>query len=164
MKAVLDVHYRGGGAMAACVAFDSWQDSLPAEIIRAAVPPVPHYRAGRFYERELPCLLAVLQSAAREFEIIVIDGYVHLRADAGKGLGAHLYESLSCATAVVGVAKKPLKVADRFVTINRGRGSKPLFVSAAGCPVDYAAQSVSGMHGPYRIPTLLRIADQQARG
>jgi len=164
MKAALDVHYGREGATAACVTFETWGDAAPVEVHRTTVADVAGYRPGRFYERELPCLLAVLRAAGREFEAIVIDGYVHLKPGAGKGLGQHLREALPYPAAVIGVAKNPLKVADRFVPVARGRSAKPLYVSAAGCPPDAARKAVLAMHGPYRIPTLLRLADQFARG
>jgi len=163
MKAALDVHYKDSGVVAACVVFASWSDSAPIEIVRAAVSGASPYRAGRFYLRELPCLMAVLERAGRRFDTIVIDGYVHLREDAGKGLGVHLHQALVYAPAVVGVAKNSLKIADRFLPILRGKSARPLFVSAVGCPVDRAARSILSMHGPYRIPTLLKLADHHAR-
>lgn len=163
MKAVLDVHYAYDRSFAACVVFDTWVDSAPTELIRVVVPGAPPYHTGRFYERELPCLISVLQRADREFEAIVIDGYVHLRTDVGKGLGAYLFEALPYAPVVIGVAKTPLQVATGAVPIIRGKSNRPLFVSAIGCPVAQAAQSVVSMHGPYRIPTLLRLADRHAR-
>jgi deoxyribonuclease V len=163
MKAALDVHYESDRSIAACVVFDDWLDSEPTELIRVVEPRALPYRAGRFYERELPCLMSVLERSGCEFDTIIIDGYVHLSSDAGKGLGAHLFESLPYSPAVIGVAKNPLKVADHFVLILRGRSRKPLFVSAIGCPVDQAARSILGMHGQYRIPTLLKLADHHAR-
>ncbi len=83
--------------------------------------------------------MSVLQRADREFDPITIDVYVHLRTDAGKGLGVHLFESLSYSPVVVGVAKNPFKVADHYATINRGRSKRPLFVSATGCSIAQAA-------------------------
>jgi deoxyinosine 3'endonuclease (endonuclease V) len=72
--------------------FKHWQDSEPVKVLRIVLPAAREYHAGRFYERELPALLAVLQQADQEFETILIDGFVHLQV--GKGLGAHLYEAL----------------------------------------------------------------------
>ncbi len=164
MKAALDVHYDSDGSTAACVVFEKWTDSIPTDIIRTIGDRPSPYRPGRFFERELPCLMAVIERAGRRFDTIVIDGYVHLKAEVGKGLGVCLFESLSYAPAVIGVAKTPLEVADRFVPICRGKSRRPLFVSAMGCSMDYAAQSILGMHGPYRIPTLLKLADHHARG
>ncbi len=163
MKAALDVHYEGDRAVAACVVFDRWQDSEASDLIRTIVHGSLPYRAGRFYERELPCLMSVLHLTNHEFEVIIIDGYVHLKPGAGKGLGLHLCESLPYSPAVIGVAKSPLRVADRFVAIHRGRSRKPLYVSAVGCTVDHATRSILGMHGPYRIPALLKLADRHAR-
>ncbi len=164
MKAALDVHYGREGATAACVVFKSWGDAAPVEVLRTTITDPAGYRPGRFYERELPCLLAVLRTAGREFESIVIDGYVHLKPGAGKGLGQHLREAIPYPAVVIGVAKNPLRVADRFVPVLRGRSSKPLFVSAAGCPLEKARKAVLAMHGPYRLPTLLKLADRRARG
>jgi deoxyribonuclease V len=64
---------------------------------------------------------------------------------------------------VIGVAKNPLKIAGRFVPVFRGRSRKPLFVSAIGHPVEKASLQIESMHGVYRIPTLLKLADQYAR-
>jgi deoxyribonuclease V len=163
MKAALDVHYESSRSIAACVVFNNWLDIEPVDLIRVIVPSASQYCAGRFYERELPCLISVLQQADCEFDTIIIDGYVHLRADVGKGLGVHLFESLSYASVVMGVAKNPLKVADHYVPINRWRSKRPLFVSAIGCSIEQAAESILSMHGPYRIPTLLKLADHYAR-
>ena len=163
MKAALDVHYEKERAVAACVVFNTWLDSKPAETYRAVVPFPSPYRPGRFYERELPCLLAVLDQTRHRFSTIVIDGFVHLKEPVGKGLGAHLCKSLPYLAAVIGVAKSPLKVADCFAPIFRGRSKKPLYISSIGCTVERAAKSILSMHGPYRIPTLLTMANQLSR-
>jgi deoxyribonuclease V len=105
----------------------------------------------------------VLKEADQEFETILIDGFVHLLKENGKGLGVHLYESLPYSTTIIGVAKNPLKVADQFVTIYRGRSKRALYISAIGCPLEQASRLISGMHGSYRIPTLLKVAHQQSR-
>jgi deoxyribonuclease V len=161
MKAALDVCYHDATAIAACVVFEGWLDDTPVDIVREAVSVPRRYRPGRFFERELPCLLAVLSGVRQRLDTILIDGYVHLTE--GKGLGASLHDALASPTVVIGVAKNPLAIADRFVPILRGRGAKPLYVSAIGCPLERAAAHVASMHGPYRIPTLLRLADRSAR-
>lgn len=163
MKAALDVYYEGSMAVASCVAFMDWADSEPADVASVIVPGILQYRPGRFYEREMPCLKAVLKHVGVEFDTIIVDGYVNLKNETGKGLGAHLFDTLSYSPAVVGVAKNPLDIADRFVQINRGCSRRPLFVSALGCRPEQAAVWIKYMHGPYRIPTLLRLADQVGR-
>jgi deoxyribonuclease V len=163
MKAAVDVHWRGCEAVAACVTFVAWRDAAPREQFRVKGPAAAPYRPGRFFERELPLLLKVLDRAGRPFRTIVIDGYVHLRPCRGKGLGMHLYEALPYRTAVIGVAKNLSRIADRFVPILRGRSRRPLYVSAVGCPLERAAQVVAAMHGPHRLPTLLRAGDRPGR-
>lgn len=163
MKAAIDVYYEENKWSAACVVFTDWSDTGPAQITRAfGSDPMP-YRAGRFYERELPCLMEVLQLTDLDFDTIVIDGYVHLRTGSGKGLGASLFELLPYSPAVVGIAKNPLRIADRFLAIRRGKSKKPLFISAIGWQKEQAARSIFNMHGPHRIPSLIRAADQHAR-
>jgi deoxyribonuclease V len=63
---------------------------------------------------------------------------------------------------VVGVAKTKFHGAVP-VEVLRGSGS-PLFVTAVGLTLPEAANCIRDMHGPYRIPTLLRRVDQLARG
>ncbi len=164
MNAVLDVHYGPNIARAACVAFCRWSDPAPRAVFAAQVHTVADYRPGAFYERELPCLMEVLASAAIPFRCLVVDGYVHLRPPAGKGMGRHLWERLGRRCRVIGVAKSPFPAADRFLAVHRGRSRRPLFVSAAGMATGAAASRIEGMHGPHRIPTLIRLADRIARG
>ncbi|MFO7769442.1 MAG: endonuclease V [bacterium] len=149
--------------MAACALFREWEDPDPAELLRIELPVEAAYRPGRFFERELRPLLAVLEAAGRDFEALVIDGYVHLEEEAGKGLGTHLHEALPYRPVVIGVAKNTLGVAADFVPVLRGRSRRPLYVSAIGCDLDEAARRVAEMHGPHRIPTLLRVVDEHAR-
>jgi len=163
MKAAVDVHYESDRAVAACIVFRTWQDSRPLTCVRVVLPPAAQYRAGRFYERELPCLLSVLQEANHHFDTIIIDGYTHLLPAIGKGLGARLAESLPYSAVIIGVAKNPLQIADRFVPVLRGRSKKPLYVSAIGCSAAAAARLIASMHGPHRIPTLLQIVDRYGR-
>jgi deoxyribonuclease V len=44
----------------------------------------------------------------------------------------------------------------------RGRSTRPLFVSSVGIEVSHAARCIVTMHGPYRIPTLLKKAHDLA--
>ncbi len=128
------------------------------------IPAAAPYRPGRFYERELPCLTAVLQAAERRLDTLIIDGYVHLSFEAGKGLGTRLYETLDYTATVIGVAKNLLRIAVDYTPIFRGRSQKPLYISAIGCRLTMAARYIAAMHGPYRLPTLLKTADRQTHG
>ena len=101
MNAILDVHYRQTSAVTACVEFDSWQDRNPAAIHVSVVDGYAEYVPGRFFERELPCLLDALGCLDRKFEVLVVDGFVHLKPPQEKGLGFYLAESLPYHAAVV---------------------------------------------------------------
>jgi deoxyribonuclease V len=163
MIACVDVDYRDEGAVAACVLFRSWTDAEPAGEHICRLERVEPYQPGQFYKRELPCLLAVLEKAAQPLELVVVDGYVWLADEARPGLGAHLYEALGKAVPVVGVAKTHFAGAKAARPVLRGDSGKPLFVTAAGVAVDEVARQVQAMHGPFRIPTLLKRVDQLCR-
>jgi deoxyribonuclease V len=163
-RACVDVDYRGDDAEAACVLFRDWADAAPAgehvRLLRGIEPYVP----GQFYRRELPCLLAVLADVAEPLELVIVDGYVWLADETRPGLGAHLYEALGRRVPVVGVAKTCFHSARLAVPVVRGESAKrPLFVTAAGMDVREAAQCIERMHGPHRLPTMLRRADALCR-
>jgi deoxyribonuclease V len=165
VKACVDVDYRGDDAVAACVLFRNWADPAPAGQIVRLVRGVQAYVPGEFYRRELPCLLAVLAEVPEPVELVVIDGYVWLADEGRPGLGAHLFEALGCGVPVVGVAKTRFAGARLAVPLTRGEGvTRPLFITAAGMDVGEAALAVGRMHGPYRLPTLIKAVDTLCRG
>lgn len=162
MKAAIDVHYENDKSIAACVIFKKWEDSGAFALKRIILPPSKDYCPGKFYLRELPCILELLKHIEFPLDTIIVDGYVHLKK--GKGLGAYLFEFLPYRCCIIGVAKNPLKIADKFIPILRGGSKKPLFISSMGCSLKYASKSICAMYGTFRIPRLLKIADQLARG
>jgi hypothetical protein len=135
------------------------------------------HMAGACRERIRPSIGGVVQpgEAARwsrtvtetgaelEPETVVIGRYVDVRPEEGRRLGGHLAETLPYRAAIIGVGKSQLPIADRYVEVSRGGSRKPLFVSAAGCSPAYAAASIESMHGSFRIPTLLKLADAESR-
>jgi deoxyribonuclease V len=160
MLACTDVDYRASEVAAACVWFRDWADAAPsAEHVVVSSSPPAAYRPGRFFERELPYLLSVLDPLP---DIVVVDAHVWLAGD-DAGLGAHLYEALDRAHAVVGVAKQPFRDQTRAIPVLRGASKQPLYVTAIGMDVNEAADGVRRMHGAHRIPTLIKRADRLAR-
>jgi deoxyribonuclease V len=164
VKACVDVDYRGDEARAACVLFRDWGDGEAAGEVVETVRGVAPYVPGQFALRELPCLLAVLDRVAGPLEVVVVDGYVWLGEDARPGLGAQLYEALGRQVPVLGVAKSRFSGSRFAVPVVRGvNGTSPLYVTAAGMEAAEAARHVQAMHGPYRLPTLLKRADALCR-
>ena len=164
MIACLDVQYHAAGATVACLVFQDWPDTQPAREFTLPVERVEPYESGQFYKRELPCLRAALDELRPAPEIIVIDGYVWLGDETHAGLGAHLYEALSRAVPVIGVAKTRFAGATAAREVCRGMSNTPLFVTAAGLAVEAAARNIQAMHGQFRLPTLLKRVDQLCRG
>jgi len=162
--AIVDVDYGEPGATAACIIAERWTDAAPFETHVVPLAKVEPYVPGRFFERELPCILAVVPKIVATIDVLVIDGYVHLDAAGTPGLGARLHEHLGGKWPVIGIAKSPFRDADFATPITRGTSRTPLWVTAIGIDVDEAARRVVSMHGPHRIPTLLGWVDRLAAG
>ena len=120
------------------------------------------YEPGYFFKRELPPLLAVLKQLSNVPPVLVVDGYVWLD-QSRPGLGLHLHQALPQNPAVVGVAKTSFAGNRAAVPVLRN-SSRPLFVTAVGISVEEAAEHIRDMAGQYRIPDLMRRADQLAKG
>ena len=160
----LDVGYREGeSAVSACVCFDDWRASKPTRQFTVQVTQVAPYLPGKFYKRELPCLLTALETLSQTPEIILVDGHVRLSDEGAPGLGAYLYEALEGNVPVVGIGKTAFSRLDNARKVFRGRSLRPLFVTAVGVSEDDAAKHVKAMHGSSRIPTLLKLVDRLSR-
>jgi deoxyribonuclease V len=158
--AAVDVHYfPRGGAAAAAVLFQRWDDAKAADVRVARIAKVEPYAAGEFYLRELPCLAAVLNEVKEPLAGVVVDGYVWL-GDARPGLGARLFDAIG--VPVIGVAKSRFQGAPA-IEVLRGQSKRPLFVTAAGMRTEEAADRIKHMHGAHRVPTLLAAADRACR-
>lgn len=160
MIVCLDVDYRAASVVTACVGFHAWTDAVAArEHVVRSTEPAAAYEPGRFAGRELPYLRAALAGFAEPIQLAIVDGYVWL--DAGRpGLGAHLHAALG--VPVVGIAKTHYAGAEA-IAVTRGESAAPLYITAAGIAAATAAAHVVAMHGPFRIPTLIKRADTLAR-
>ena len=167
MLVCLDVDYRPRDVVAACVGFEGWASPDVSFELAARVGEAPAaYVPGRFYLRELPHLLRILELARRERHVrpalVLIDGYVSLGPDR-PGLGEHLHRALGGRTPIVGVAKTPFRGATHATEVKRGTSERPLYVTAIGLAQSEAAAGVAAMHGPHRIPTMLWRVDRACR-
>lgn len=162
MFACLDVHYAGAVACAAAVAFHAWEDEHPASQVTTVSVAAHDYAPGEFYKRELGPLLTLLGPLTADVHTLIIDGYCTLSAEGRPGLGAHLYAALGQRVRIVGVAKTRFRSAPA-IEVLRGASARPLYVTALGMSAREAADGVAGMHGDYRVPTLLKAVDRLAR-
>lgn len=163
MIACVDVHYDGHSANVALVIFQDWTDAVPATTQVITTAMVASYVPGEFYRRELDPILRALEQNRVSLDVLLVDGYCDLSPDGRKGLGAHLFEATDLAKAVIGVAKTPFHGATHAIKVYRGKSSRPLFVTACGTDAESVAQRIREMHGEYRIPTLLKLADRLSR-
>lgn len=161
----VDVYYNGNIAQAACIAFKHWTDERPNFSKKELIINVEPYQPGEFFKRELPCILKVLKGIDQaSMDVIVVDGYVFLDDDKKPGLGAHLSEALGSSVPVIGVAKAKFGSDGNYVReVLRGNSQQPLYITSVGLDLDHAAEQVRNMHGPHRIPTLLKQLDFLSR-
>ncbi len=158
--AAVDVCYHEQGATAAAVLFRDWTDEGPSAQEVCHIAQVEAYQPGQFYRRELPCVLAVLRALPEMPAVIVIDGHVWLRPEE-PGLGWHLHEATG--VPVIGVAKTSFDQSPHAARVRRGQSQRPLFVTAAGVAQQEAARHIESMHGSFRLPVLLKLADHLCR-
>ncbi len=164
MHLAMDVDYRpGGGAVAAGLLFADWSSATATQTLIRRIATVQPYRPGQFYQRELPCLLALLEASPIRPETLLIDGYAALGPERRAGLGARLHEALGGAIPVIGVAKTRFHEAPAETEILRGGSLKPLYVTSAGLEEAKARDLIRAMHGAHRIPTLLAAVDRACR-
>jgi deoxyribonuclease V len=164
MHLAVDVDYRAqGGAVAAGVLFGDWASDIAEGTLVRHIAAVEPYRPGRFFERELPCILALLEDLPGRPETIVIDGYAVLGPDRRDGLGAHLFRALKGAIPVIGVAKTRFRDTPAEAEVRRPGSSRPLYVTSVGVAEAAARSCVRSMHGAHRIPTLLAAVDRACR-
>lgn len=162
MILAIDVQYNENTAFVAGVLFEDWQSDAPSGEYVSIVKEVAEYEPGSFYKRELPCILSLLDEHKLLPTCIVVDGYVYLDGEQQPGLGKHLYDALGGKIEVIGVAKKGFAGISAEYEVIRGKSEKPLYVTTTG-DLPLAKKLVQKMAGRYRIPTLLKRADQVCR-
>jgi deoxyinosine 3'endonuclease (endonuclease V) len=162
---IFDTHYFEDKAKTACVSINQWEDKEAVSVITETISGIKEYESGSFYLRELPCIISLLKTIElNEKDIIVIDGFVILDDDNKNGLGGYLFDHLSRAIPVIGVAKNDfVKLQNNKRQVFRGESKKPVYITAMGIDLDTASKLIGSMEGPYRIPTLLKMADQKCR-
>lgn len=163
MILTIDVDYRDPAAFASGILFEKWEDEKPSLTVISRIEKVHEYIPGQFYKRELPCILQLLKEHNLKPGCIVIDGFVYLDGKTKPGLGKYLYDSLNKTIPIIGVAKNSFNNISRDYMIFMGKSRRPLFVTSAGCDLKEAKEHIKSMHGTFRIPTLLKLADQTCR-
>jgi len=161
MKVALDVAYRGGRAAAAGVLFTDPEGRERVGVYTVTRDAPRPYMPGRFYLRELPPILKLLEEIPVRVEWFFIDGYVHL-APPLRGLGDRLGDAVGGKKVIIGVAKSPFPQAVETVKVFRGKSRRPVYVSSRNVALEEAARIVAAMDGPYRIPAVLRAAHRAA--
>lgn len=159
----LDVQYYETYAVTGYVLFREATDTDPFKTGQVITHEIHPYEPGAFYKRELPCLLNALNAITDPVQLIIIDANVWL-SDEKIGLGGILYESLQKSIPVIGVSKtKYTGETEKIIPVYRGDSQNPLYVSAIGTDTVVAVQLIKDMAGPYRIPTLVKLADTVCR-
>ncbi|KPE51168.1 endonuclease V [Chryseobacterium indologenes] len=160
-----DTYYYEDHANTVCIAFEDWTSEKESEIFTEKTEISSDYESGAFYKRELPCILSLLKKIPlKKGDLIIVDGYVTLDNDGKIGLGGYLYDALEQKYPIIGIAKNGFAAPDSLRrTIFRGESKSPLFLTVKGADSDEILKKVEQMHGPYRIPTLLKKLDQLSR-
>jgi len=162
MIMAIDVDYRNSTAVTAGVLFSEWHSHTPEKEYTSIDENIAPYETGKFYKRELPCILELIKKHELKMQCIIVDGFVYLDDDLQPGLGKHLFDALNRTVLVVGVAKTPLPTTSDDSRIFRGKSKNPLYVTTTG-DLNVAKSNIISMHGDFRLPTLLKRADYLCR-
>lgn len=165
MKLAIDVYYYPNRAKVVGILFKNWDQPIPNDLITTYIYEVSEYESGMFYKRELSCILELLkQINLKDMSQIIVDGFVYLDDTHRPGLGKYLFDALEEKIPIIGVAKNPFSTVKSIVQeITRGESKKPLYISSIGISLNEASQCIQNMHGNFRIPTLLKLLDQETR-
>lgn len=162
MILAIDVQYQQNTAFIAGVVFEHWDSNTATAEYTSHLEDIAEYEPGKFFKRELPCILTLLNEHQLQPEIIVVDGYVYLDGISKPGLGKYLWDAIGNDLLIIGVAKKAFSdISDEF-QIFRGTSEKPLYVTSTE-NISQAKKNIISMSGKHRIPTLLKRADQLCR-
>lgn len=161
MIIAFDTYYFDNKAKTVCLTFDKWTENQNYKVYTETLENIEAYTSGKFYKRELPCILSLLnKNEFKDIETIIVDGFVYLDDNNKLGLGAHLYENLHIKIPVIGVAKTNFAtIIENKKILLRGKSIKPLYITAIGINLNEATEKIKMMHGENRIPTLLKILD-----
>jgi deoxyribonuclease V len=163
MILAIDVQYKANNGFVCGITFNSWKSQSIQQVYYVIVKNVKEYIPGKFYKRELPCILHLLDSISEPIKTIVIDGYVYLDGKTKMGLGAHLSRCISDDINIVGVAKKPFITLNEGAQIYRGKSKKPLYISCLKDELTLQKTNILSMYGEHRIPILLKKVDSLCR-
>ncbi len=165
MKLAFDVYYYENKAKTVAVCFKNWSDVQPDRVYSEILENVEEYQPGKFYKKELPCIISLLKQINIEnITEIIVDSFVILDDKGKNGLGGYLYEHLERKIPVIGVAKSDF-VQNKInkQEIYRGLSKKPLYISALGIGLELASKNILNMEGEYRMPTLLKYLDTMTK-
>ncbi|MFG6489596.1 endonuclease V [Roseateles sp. BYS78W] len=163
MKLAITVHFDGAQAQAAAVAFDAWDAPEAAKTYVSHIAQVEKPARGEPDLRELTCVMQLLREHKLAPELILIDGFVHLDAEATPGLGQHLFHALGSRTPVIGVSKTGRPGLPAQFEVMREEEARPLTVTCAGVDIGAAKVRVRAMHGRKRVPTLMKLVARLAK-
>ncbi len=186
-KIAIDTYYYEDSAKTVGVIFNNWDDPEPERGIVSWSYEFGPYIPGKFYIRELPCIMGLLKKIPDIlfYDAIILDGLARLPGSTTEGLGMHLEEELGnvlpgwrgpsptnpeqiLGPGIIGVAKTKFSGCDEdgsIAKVFRGSAIKPLYVNTTWFNVSAAeaAKAIKSMHGSYRLPTLLKILDKETK-
>ena len=163
---IFDTYYTDSYAHTAVVGIEDWLTSEATFELSEVTRDVNDYESGSFYKRELPCLLSIIEKMDIDTtkDVLVVDGYVILSDEGKLGLGGYLFKALKEKIPVVGVAKNDfVSLVNGKREIFRGESKKGLYVTSMGIDLEKVSEYILHMDGKYRIPTILKLVDQNSR-
>lgn len=164
---ILDVCYQNIDdkvqAKVAGIRFTGIENHIILNEYSIIVDDVDSYQSGKFYKREMPCLMALIEKIKDPFDVIIIDGYVYLDGVEKWGLGRYLYNNLPVKKPIIGIAKNHFYGISQDYAVYRGKSKNPLYVTCMDFNIFIAKNLVKNLQGYYRMPDIVQNTDKLSR-
>lgn len=146
------------------VSFTQWNSGRAENVFLSKVENTEDYLSGEIFARELKIVNTLLSQTKAQPDYILLDGLVYSDGKAEPGFGKRLYDELGGNVVIIGVVKKQIQGLPDECGVCRGESKTPLFVTAVGIDLEAAKELLLSMHGKFRVPSILKLAEKKSRG
>ena len=160
----ININFQENQDTVAGVLFTRWNSGRAESVLSVKVENTESFIGGEIFGRELKVVNALLSQCKSKLDYIVLDGLVFSDGHSEAGLGKYIYDQLEEKVVVIGVSNKLVKGLPEECGLCRGDSGTPLYVTAVSVGLSQAKELITSMHGKFRMPTLLKLAEKKSRG
>lgn len=161
---IVNINFQESVDTVAGVLFTKWGSGRAESVLISNVENTESYIGGEIFGRELKIVNTLLEQCKAKPDYILLNGLVYSDGHSEPGFGKRLFDELGGDVSVIGVMQKQIKGLPEECQLCRGESGTPLFVTSVGVELMKAKELITSMHGKFRLPTLLKLAEKKSRG